>query len=52
MWWTVAIAVMNLQVPCNAGNVACFLPGWAKDLSTPLYFVCWTSGNFTFAVCI
>jgi len=29
--------VMNLQVPQNAGNVACFLPGRAKDLSAPLY---------------
>jgi len=28
--------VMNLQVPQNAGNVACFLPGRAKDLSAPL----------------
>ena len=25
--------VMNLQVPQNAVNVACFLPGLAKDLS-------------------
>jgi len=30
--------VMNLQVPRNAGNVACFLPGRAKDLSAPLYY--------------
>jgi len=29
--------VMNLQVLLNAGNVACFHPGWAKDLSAPLY---------------
>jgi hypothetical protein len=29
--------VMNLQVPQNAGNVACFFPGRAKDLSAPLY---------------
>ena len=28
--------VMKLQVPYNAGNVACFLPGRAKDLSAPL----------------
>jgi len=27
--------VMNLQLPQNAGNVACFLPGRAKDLSAP-----------------
>jgi len=26
---------MNFQVPQNAGNVACFLPGRAKDLSAP-----------------
>jgi len=25
--------VMNLQVPQKVGNVACFLPGQAKDLS-------------------
>jgi len=31
--------VMNLQVPRNAGNVACFLPGRATDLSTPLYCI-------------
>jgi len=31
--------VMNLQVPENAGNVACFLPGWAKDLSAHLYLI-------------
>ena len=29
--------VMNPQVPYNVGNVACFLPGRAKDLSAPLY---------------
>ena len=29
--------VMNLQVPQNVGNVACFIPGGAKDLSEPLY---------------
>ena len=29
--------VMNLKVPQNAGNVACFLPGRAKDLSAPPY---------------
>jgi len=29
--------VMNLEVPQNAGKVACFLPGQAKDLSAPLY---------------
>ena len=30
--------VMNLQVPKNAGIVACFLPGRAKDfISTPVY---------------
>ena len=28
--------VMNLQVPQNAGNVACFLSGRGKDLSAPL----------------
>ena len=28
--------VMKLQVPYNAGNVACFLPGWDMDLSAPL----------------
>ena len=28
--------VMNLQVPSNAGNVACFLPGRTKDLSASL----------------
>ena len=27
--------VMNFQVPQNAGNIACFLPGRAKDLSAP-----------------
>ena len=27
--------VMNLQIPLNAGNVACFLPGRARDLSAP-----------------
>ena len=31
-WWTVVNVVMNLQVPLNGGNVACFLPGRAKDL--------------------
>jgi len=31
--------VMNLQFPYNAGNVACFLFGRAKDLSAPLYHV-------------
>ena len=31
--------VMKLQVPKNAGNVACFLPGRAMELSAPLYFV-------------
>jgi len=31
--------VMNLQVPQNEGNVACFIPVRAKDLSTPLYIV-------------
>jgi len=36
-WWTLVNVVMNLQVPQNAGNVACFLPGRAKDLSAPLY---------------
>ena len=29
--------IMNLQVPYNAGNVACLLPGRAKDLSALLY---------------
>jgi len=29
--------VMNFQVPQNAGNVACFILGRAKDLSAPLY---------------
>ena len=33
--------VMNLHIPQNAGNVACFLPGRAKDLSTPLYQETW-----------
>jgi len=28
--------VLNLQVPLNAGDVACFIPGRAKDLSAPL----------------
>jgi len=28
---------MNLHVPWNVGNVACFLPGRAKDVSAPLY---------------
>ena len=27
--------VMNFQVPLNAVNVACFIPGLAKDLSAP-----------------
>ena len=30
--------VMN-QVPKNAGNGACFLPGRAKDLPAPMYIV-------------
>ena len=29
--------VMNLQVPFIAGNIACILPGQAKDLSALLY---------------
>ena len=29
-------AAMNLQVPQNAGNGACIVPGRAKDLSAPL----------------
>jgi len=33
-------------------TLACLLPGRAKDLSAPLYFVCWHGGNFTFAVAI
>jgi hypothetical protein len=28
---------MNLQVAQNLGNVACYLPGRAKDLSALLY---------------
>ena len=32
--------VMNLQVPQNVRNVACFLPGRAKDLSALLYSKC------------
>jgi len=31
--------VMNFQVSYNAGNVACFLPGRAKDLSAPLIHI-------------
>ena len=31
-------------------KLACFRPCRAKDLSAPLYFVCWSGGNFTFAV--
>jgi len=27
------------QVPQNAGNVACFLPGRAKDSSAPLLYL-------------
>ena len=34
-WWTLVNVVMNLQVPLNAGNVAFFLPGRAKDLQHP-----------------
>jgi len=37
-WWTVVNAVMNLHDQQNARNVACFLPGRAKDLSASLYF--------------
>ena len=44
--------VMNLQVPQNSGNVACFLRGLDKGLSAPLYFVCWHGGNFAFAITI
>ena len=29
--------VMKLQVPQYVGNVVCFLPGRAKDLSAPLH---------------
>ena len=37
-WWTVVNVVMNIQVPYNARNVVCFLPGRAKDLSAPMYW--------------
>ena len=36
--WTLVNMVMNLQVPRNAGNVACFLPGRAKDISAPFLY--------------
>ena len=36
-WWTLVNVVVNFQVPKNSGNLACFLPGRAKDLSAPLY---------------
>jgi len=39
MWWNVVNAVTNLQVPYNAQKFAYFLPGRAKDLSEPQYFV-------------
>ena len=44
--------VMNLKVPQNSGNVACFLPRLNKGLSAPLYFVCWPGENFAFAITI
>ena len=39
MWWTVVNAVMKFQVPQNAENVDCLLPGRAKDLSAPLCII-------------
>jgi len=38
-WWTLMNEVMKLQVPQNAGNVACFPPDRAKYFSAPLYVV-------------
>jgi len=32
--------VTNLEVTQNARNVACFLPGRAKDLSAPITYKC------------